>query len=191
MSGKGTWDQGGIQCKAKSKGSQTRCRRSATPGHLVCYFHGSASPQARRKVERERLVAEVDQGARVALKRLGFVPIDDPLTELKRLAGEVVAWKDILVDLVAELEKHYRYEGEHAEQIRGEVLLMERALDRCAMVLGLIARLKIDDRLVAIEESKVNRIVESVESALDNLGMSVESRLEATAEIARCLKAVG
>lgn len=185
------WTRGGIQCKAKSKGSQKRCRRPATPGHLVCKLHGSASPQAKARVERERLMAEVEVGARKALDKLGFEPVQDPLTELQRLGGEVVAWKDLLRTLVDELQQKYRYEGEHAEQIRGEVLLFERALDRCAMVLGLIARLKIDDRLVAIEEAKVTQIVDAVEAALDALGLSVEQQLEAKAEVARTLRVVG
>jgi len=32
------------QCTAKSKRTQKRCRRSATPGKHVCYYHGGASP---------------------------------------------------------------------------------------------------------------------------------------------------
>ena len=37
------------RCTAKSKQSQERCKRAATPGTNVCANHGSRAPQVKRK----------------------------------------------------------------------------------------------------------------------------------------------
>lgn len=177
--------KGGIQCKATSKQSGQRCKRKATPGHLVCRMHGSATPQARAKVEAQIM----DIQARKAVEALGGDPVDNPLEALRQIAGEVLAWKEQIAKHVLELER-LRYSSE-TEQIRGEVILYERALDRCVNALAMIAKLNIDDRLAAIEEAKVERVVAAVESALDALGLPVSDQLKAKALVAGHLRAVG
>lgn len=82
------------QCTAKSKQAGKQCSRYSTPGHKVCYFHGSESPQAKSKVDRlfslaadmalEVLVTELEQAehssdriraARSILDRAGYGPL--------------------------------------------------------------------------------------------------------------------
>ncbi len=43
------WIGTGRQCGARSKQTGERCERAATPGHRVCYFHGSRSKRGPRK----------------------------------------------------------------------------------------------------------------------------------------------
>lgn len=180
----------GNRCKATSrtgKNTGKRCGRPATPGHLVCSLHGARSPQAIARVARDKAEAEI----KATILKLGYQPVANPLEALRLLAGEIIAFKDVLRNKVNALEDQLRYKSEvDAEQIRGEVILYERALDRAAHVLGLIAKLNIDDRLAAIEEAKVTLIVDAVEAGLDALGLPVEQQLAAKAEISGRLRRV-
>lgn len=49
-----------VQCKAKSKRSQARCKASAIPGGFVCWKHGGASPNAQRGAA-ERIADLIDK----------------------------------------------------------------------------------------------------------------------------------
>lgn len=174
----------GRQCIATSRTTGKRCRNAALKGGTVCKFHGGSAPHVRAAFAANAEAERVEK----AIGRLNPTAIGNPLEELKILAAEVVAWKNALRAHVEKLE-HLRYSTEHGEQIRGEILLFEKALDRCANVLGLIAKLNIDDRLVAIEEAKVARMLQALDGTLDHLGLSVEQRLAGKKEMARRLRA--
>jgi hypothetical protein len=176
----------GRHCTSHSSITGERCKNYPIKGHLVCKFHGGGTPQVKRQAEKNL----TEQALREKLHQLDIKPVDDPLNALKLLAGEIVAWKEILRDKVLELEK-FRYGTDMGEAIRGEVVLFERALDRCVTVLGVIAKLNIDDRLVTIEEAKVAKIVDAIDATLDHLGLSVDQRLSAKKEMARHLRATG
>ncbi len=175
------------RCVAKSRRRQERCLNWRESGHMVCRFHGSRTPQAQAKAKERKVQAEID----AAIAKLEIIPVDNPLAELKKLAGEVIAWKEAIKEHVERLTK-LRYETDMGgEQIRAEVVLFERALDRCAAVLGLIAKLNIDDRLAAIEEAKVQLVVEAVEATLDELDMPVPQQVKAKLGVARRLRSAG
>ena len=75
-----------MQCSAKSKQSQKRCKRHAIPGGSVCIIHGGGAAQVIAKA-RQRILEMVDP----ALARLGQV-IRDPESE----ASSVRAARDVL-----------------------------------------------------------------------------------------------
>lgn len=176
----------GRHCTGHSSTTGDPCKNYPIKGHLVCKFHGGATPQVKRQAEKNLTEAAL----RAKLHQLDIRPVDDPLNALKLLAGEIVAWKELLQGKVLELEK-FRYGTDMGEAIRGEVQLFERALDRCVTVLGVIAKLNIDDRLVAIEEAKVAKIVDAIDATLDHLGLTQEQRLNGKKEMAKHLRAVG
>ena len=65
----------------------------------------------------------------------------DPLTALRQLAGEALALKDLLAERVSELQS-WRYESVlGAEQLRSELVLLERSLDRAQKFALDLARL--------------------------------------------------
>lgn len=181
-------DEAPRKCKAHKRSGKP-CGNAPVKGHLVCRMHGASSPQAKARVARDETAAEIRKTMVTLYGEAGIPAIGNPLEELQKLAAEVVAWKDLLREHVEQL-KNYRYEGEAAEQIRGEVILFERALDRCGTVLGLIAKLNIDERLAAIEELKVQKLLKAVNHTLDFLGLSVDEQLRANAELARQLRSV-
>lgn len=173
-------------CGAKTRREDARpCRMPKAPGATRCRIHGGASPQAKAKAARR--VAETQ--ARQVLGRLNIVPVDNPLTELQNLAGEAKAWKELLATHVAELER-LRYGGDGGEQIRGEIVLFERAIDRCASILTSIARLNIDERLARVSERQVEIVAEALTKALAEMGLSQDQQREARRGLARHLHAV-
>ncbi|MEJ2860549.1 HGGxSTG domain-containing protein [Actinomycetospora flava] len=172
-------------CTARRRDGK-RCRSAPVHGAAVCRMHGGAAPQVRAAAAERALDADV----RRAIGRLEVAPCDNPLEALAELAGEVLAWKDQLGRLVADL-RSVRYDSEgYGEQVRGEVLLFERAMDRCAKVLGLIARLDLDARLSRVSEQQADLVVAAVQAALDTAGVTGDRASEARAVAARHLRAV-
>lgn len=158
---------GDRRCKARSSRTGERCRQWAIKGGKVCPAHGGRAPQvaaaARRRV--------VEDQAAVELARLDVDPVTNPLEELSMLAGQAVAWKDMMAAKVNQLTS-LRYEGEGlGEQLRAEVGLWERALDRCEKFCTAMARLDIDDRLAKISEAQGVVMVGFIQVALQRCGI--------------------
>jgi hypothetical protein len=128
---------------------------------------------------------KVEQAARAELARLNLPPVDDPLSLLASLAAEVVAWKDAMAGQVNALTS-LRYEAEgDGEQLRAEVALWERALDRCERVLVSMARLNIDERLAKISEERAALILRIFGLVLDELGVETPQRRREALTLAR------
>lgn len=144
-------------------------------------------PTVAKAAERERL----EQEARTELARLDVKPVDDPIRELQKLVGQVLAWKDAIGRMVNQLET-IRYEDElGGEQLRSEVALFERAMDWCERVLGAMAWLNIDEQLVKFSEGQGRVIIQVMTAAFAELGLTREntgrgSAGDRTAAAARC-----
>lgn len=118
-------------------------------------------------------------------------PCADPLIELQKLAGQVIAWKQLLAEQVAQLaEWRYTAPGSGTEQLRAEVALFERAMDRCLHVLTAIAKLDLDNRLARITEQQAAAVVRAVSAAITAAGITGTAAAEARATAARHLRAV-
>lgn len=170
----------------KCKGRKTNgepCNNYAITGGMVCHAHGGRAKQVKAKAA-ERVTEE---RVRAALARIDVDPITDPLSELSKIAGQVVAWKDTIADKVNELTS-LRYSTEGGEQLRAEVALFERALDRCEKFLSSMARLNIDERLARISERQADIIIKAITATLAERGLSVEEQAEARRDVARRLR---
>lgn len=173
-------------CGAKKRQGEGTCQRPAGWGtdHLgfgPCRTHGG-------NTKNHRTAALRGQAERV-LADLHAPPVDNPLTELARITGQVVAWKDGLADRVNELTS-LRYSTDGGEQLRSEVALFERALDRCERFLTAMAKLNIDERLTRISEQQAALVNQAVIAALQDLGLPAEQQQEARRGVARHLRAV-
>lgn len=139
-------------------------------------------------VSAERVRVEVQ--ARRVLADLDAAPIGDPLTELLKLAGEMRAFADAAAHLVNGLDE-IRYESRAGtEQLRAEVGLYERASMRLVNVLVALVRLRVEERLVRVEEKQADLIVSAVEAGFAAIGLSREDALMAKQVIARHLRAL-
>lgn len=181
------------RCTARAKNGEgkggNRCSLWAMKGLTVCYRHGGATKAARKAGERRVTEQEVERRARQLLASKGASPVENPLRALSQAAGEVLAFKDALGDMVNNLEE-IRYKGGAGEQIRAEVVLYERALDRAGTFLANIARLNIDERLAAIDEKQAEAVVRAIEAALAYAGVTGDNAVEAKKVAARHLRAV-
>jgi hypothetical protein len=151
------------KCKAHDHKTDAQCTRWAMEGQEVCGRHGGRAPQ--NKMAARVRVAEVK--AQAQLNRMGYLPVTNPLEELAKLAGECVAWKELMSAKVTALAaEEWRYEASAGEQLRAELLLWERALDRVQVVLSSMARLNLDERLVKIEEDKAAMLARALSDSL-------------------------
>lgn len=124
-----------------------------------------------------------------AAKLVG-VPVDNPLAELAKLAGRARAWMEFFEDKVESLGDEMRYEGKAGEQLRAEVALYERAMDRLGKFLADFGRLNIDERLSKIEEAKADVVLRAIEAALAHVGITGAQATDAKRVAARHLRAV-
>ena len=115
-----------------------------------CKLHGGCVPSGRKAALEEAIQAQ----AASELAKLDVTPVGNPLEELRTLAAQAVAWKDRMAAKVNELSDVSYKSTLGQEQLRAELLLWERALDRCMTVLLAMAKLDLDTRLVRIEEAK-------------------------------------
>lgn len=172
-------------CGARKRQDSGYCRRPAGwgtshPGAGACKLHGGST--------RAGTAAAMESTARAELARLGVTPVDDPLTELAKVTGEVVAWKNAMAAKVNELTTLRYGTVEGGEQLRAEVALWERALDRCEKFLTAMARCNIDERLAKVTERQVEIIGDALALALGEMGMSAEQQREARQSVARHLR---
>lgn len=168
------------------------CRRPAGwgtdhPGVGVCKLHGGNTRAHRAAAARQ--IAE--EQARTLLATLNAQPVEDPFTALARLAGQAVAWQEALADIVNRLGDRIRYEGAGgAEQLRAEIALYERAMDRVGTILARIAQLGIEDRMARVTERQADALVAALEAGLASAGVTGAAAAEARRVAARHLRAV-
>ena len=175
------------QCTA-TKRNKERCGNKPVRGATVCRMHGGSAPQVKAKAAERVAQQEFDEEMTRTLARLKVAPVDNPLTVLAELAGQAVAFKDALAARVNDLQS-IRYEDMRgAEQLRSEVALWERALDRCERFVTSMARLKIDDRLAKVEEAQVELLLAALDAGLIAGNVEPGRRAEAKAAAARHLR---
>jgi len=171
------------RCQGHSKGMNGgQCGLPPMKGQKVCGSHGGRSPQARRAAE----VRNAEATLRQRVGQLHITPVDNPLEELRGLAGEARAWKKVCAEAVAQLER-LRYSTDGGEQIRGEIILFERALDRCATVLIAIAKLNLDDRIVRVAEEQAQTIINVFRAGLREQGIIGEQERQIIAAVSAYL----
>lgn len=156
-------------------------------GFGYCRLHGGNTRNQRAAAH----TAMAEQQARATLARLDVTPIENPFTALAKLAGQAVAWQEALAAIVERLGDRIRYESTGgAEQLRAEIALYERAMDRCGQILGMIARLNIEDRMARVSERQAEIVVSAIEAALASAGVTGRTADEARKVAARHLRAV-
>lgn len=154
-----------------------------------CKFHGGAFPGPSKKAHAEL----ADRNARTWLgQNVTIQPVDNPLAAFRDLAGKALAWLEAADGLMARIrEDDVRYTGRAGEQLRAEVAVYERAMATASNVLSQYARLRIDERLVAITEEQKRMVIRALEAGLASAGIAGPAATEAKQVAARHLRAVG
>jgi hypothetical protein len=100
----------------------------------------------------------------------GIEPVEDPFTELSKLAGEVLAYKRAISSRVASLEAiRYSSAGSGAEQLRAELGLLERAQDRSGRLLSVLISSDFEARRTRLAESQGVVAGEAIRQILDRM----------------------
>lgn len=155
------------RCGARKHQGSGLCRKPAGWGtdHVgfgCCRLHGGST---RNQVASARR-AQVDAAVRDAVREVGIEDVTDPLKAFARHAGEVVAVRDYLRGEVNRLEE-LRYQSGAGEQLRAELAAYQAALRDTTQVLGVYARLNIDERLVRITQMQADIVVSALNAGLN------------------------
>lgn len=177
------------KCGAKKKQGEGHCTRPAGwgtdhAGTGQCKLHGGCMPNNR--------VAALEEQAQRLLYKHDAGPVADPLEALQRLAGRALALEETIGRIVNDLTS-IRYEsgGESSsEQLRAEVAVLERAMDRCGKLLTDIAKLNIEERMAKVTEAQAAMAEKALLATLAEMGMPAEQRRDARARLGRHLRAV-
>lgn len=175
----------GLKCSAPRTDGNP-CGGWAINGGTVCAAHGGKAPQVRAKAQENLENARVER----LLYEHGVDACGDPIEALQRLIGRALAIEAALGERVNDLKK-VRYKDKNgAEQMRSEVALLERAMDRAGKLLVDVARLNIEERLAKVTEKQAQMAMDALAAAMREMGMSAEQQREARGHVARHLRAV-
>jgi hypothetical protein len=84
-----------------------------------------------------------------------------------------------------------RYGSEEGgEQLRAEVSVLERAMDRCGRLLVDIAKLNIEERLAKITETQARLVSDALAATFREMGLPAEQQRDARGRLARHLRSV-
>jgi len=183
--------EGRATCGAKRRqGDGAECKLRAGQGtdHLGvgrCKYHGGSTRNQRKAVEAQVIEAK----ARTMFGRaFDDTPVGNPLDVFAELAGTVRGWMRTMQALVEDLGRPGYSSETTGEQIRAEVQLFERAMDRANTVLSTYAKLNIDDRLARISEAQAFTVLQAIESALAAAGVTGSRAIEAKQAAAKRLR---
>jgi hypothetical protein len=178
-----------------------RCSNKAVAGSdpARCVTHGMAGGGDGRKSATMNLV-EMQAADRLAAlmsehgeRLMRPDPIGNPLSELLELAAEIKAGKEMLREAVQVLWAMNKIRYAHSkagEQLRVEILLYERALERFAKILIDISKLKIEERLAGIRQQTADMLERALDMALEESGVGLEGKQAAREALNRHLRIV-
>ena len=158
-------------CGAAKRQGTGQCTRPAGwgtdhPGFGTCKFHGGCTLASTK--------AAAEQETRYLLGTLTATrdPVDDPAAELRRIAALALTWMEACGQAIADLKNFRFLDAKGAEQLRSEIPMFERSMDRAATLLAAIAKLGLDEREVAVSEAKAQMLLRALEAGLAENGIT-------------------
>jgi hypothetical protein len=183
-------------CRAHTFDQETRtwtgrrCRKLIPGGQLVCIKHGNGNPDTRSKAKVRHAEAQARYQLQKRLDRDGVYKMADAIEEIELIAGEAIAFKNICRARVEALKEDWRYSSSAGEQLRAEVALYERAIDRCEKILANYVRLGISDRRVKIAEAQALMLVGVIQNVLGRLDLTRDQKRIAATVVPEELRAI-
>ncbi len=159
------------------------CGNWPIKGADVCRKHGGAAPQ----VQQAAKVRVLEEQARKLIP-VSSGQMADPIGRLLELAAEADAFREAVASLVNSLKSIETYSLEAGSQLRAEVMLYERAIDRVARLCIEIVKLNLEERLVRVREGEARMMADALDAALTIAGLSVEQAQTVKRETAARLR---
>lgn len=155
------------RCTAKSKGSGERCKRAAVVGGTVCAMHGGKAPQVKAAAEQRELEAKADAEVRKLWPGLVEMdPIKDPVDLLARTAAALEHMADVVGKRVNDLSSLGA-----GPQLRVEVVLLDRLLDKVLKSSDALARLGLAERTVELEQERAQLVTAAFLAAVQAVSL--------------------
>lgn len=177
------------RCRAHRSNGEP-CKRPPIRGGTVCSSHGGRAPAVRAAAGRRLAEQEATREVARLTDARGPLSLPDVYREMLTTAGNAVAWQRVLRERVESLDD-YSSTAMGAEQVRADVVLFERAMDRTAKVLELVARLDLDTRLTHISAQQGEQVARVLRVGLDAAGLSTGQREAAEAAMVLELRKIG
>jgi hypothetical protein len=166
------------RCTARCKARDARCKNRPMRGGKVCRVHGGAAAQVRAAASRRLKAEAVEAEVKNALAYESIDPVTNPLEALSLLAAEAMAMKEALAARVNSLKQvRYSAHGSGTEQLRAEVGLYERALDRTAKFLDLLVRSGFEEQRIALGAARAALMIQVLDRIFDRLELSDAQRV--------------
>lgn len=178
------------RCRAHRSNGEP-CKRPPIRGGTVCSSHGGRAPAVRAAAGRRLAEQEATREVVRLTDARGPLSLPDVYREMLSTAGDAVAWQNILRQRVDSLDDYSSVSGMGGDQIRADVVLFERAMDRTAKVLELVARLDLDTRLTHISAQQGEQVARVLRVGLDAAGLSTGQREAAEAAMVLELRKIG
>lgn len=153
------------KCTAHTRAGNP-CRTNPMTGQKVCRMHGGSAPQAvAAAAERQ-----ADQAADELMRKLwpgltNHAPVKDPVDLLARTAAALEHMADVIGDRVNELNGRVGG-GKDLTQLRAEVILLDRILDKILKAGEGMARLGIAERHVELEQARAQMVTTAFLAAI-------------------------
>lgn len=135
------------------------CGQPAMTGQRVCKMHGGKSPGARERAADRQLEAKAD--AEIGKLWPGLAEagaVKDPVDLLARTAGALERMAEVVGERVNSLNGRIA-SGEHLAQLRAEVVLLDRVLDKLLRAGDVMARLGIAERQIELEAEQAQAVI--------------------------------
>lgn len=180
-----------VQCESFAvKNCEGYCSRCYRDLKMRLPAYARAVEERKRETEARKLFDELMKQNNVDIETKNFDDELNPLEALLELAHEQVAWKQVCLAKLAKLqEDEWRWDGDRAgEQIRSEIGMYERAIERATNTLVKISRLGIEAKLAQIAERQVAIVETAIVRTLQDLNLDIDTQAKARERIIRHLK---
>lgn len=170
-----------------------RCKSWVKPGELVCRRHGGEVPQVRTKAELRQNEIQVAGRARKRLSNNGLTPIEDVYAALEQNQAYAQAFLEICQERLQAItggDDDWRYKSTAGEQLRAEVALYERAMERVHKFMVDYVKLGIADRRVKVAEAQAMILVGVIQNILGRLDLSRDQKRIAATVVPEELRAI-
>lgn len=154
----------------------TPCKSLHRKGLNVCHLHG-AKPEDIEAGRDRYDAARVEHQLSRILEERGIRPVDNPIEELARMAGEMRSFVDEL-----------RARVNLRDLKSSELIVYERFVDRSIGLLNVLARLDLDGRIVKVREAEALILVRVVSEWITTL--EIPNAEEATRDLGARLRLV-